>query len=114
MATKAKSDNWILTLQPLPHGRGEPDAAQRMRRLLKAALRVYGFRCTDIRGTLPPPDVGLDVERDEPPFAPMPTPHSNAGASKRPKRANGPLKAAERDTSDPERFSATGEKLTSE
>ena len=41
-------DQIIVTLEALPHPEGVPTDI-RLKRLLKAALRVFCFRCVDIR-----------------------------------------------------------------
>ncbi len=43
-----KPDDVELILRPLPDEPGGPDATQRLRRLLKAMLRGYGYRCLSI------------------------------------------------------------------
>jgi hypothetical protein len=61
---------FALTLQALPNwGEGDVPPIIRLRRFLKAALRSYGLRCTEIRET--PPE-GREVDgsgrNDECPF----------------------------------------------
>ena len=58
---------WVLKFRSAP-GFTYP-ANRRMARLLKCALRSFGFICTDVAGEHPAPEPGLDVTRDEPPFA---------------------------------------------
>ncbi|MCU0710428.1 MAG: hypothetical protein MUC43_00105 [Pirellula sp.] len=41
----------ITLTTPASYPPPEPDAWQRLRKLLKALLRVYGLRCVDIRRT---------------------------------------------------------------
>jgi hypothetical protein len=64
--------DYILALRPEPSRPDGPTVEQRMRMLLKVALRSYGFRCLsigpDIPVDLPPPDPALDVTKTEPPF----------------------------------------------
>ncbi|MEI7688264.1 MAG: hypothetical protein WCL32_24935 [Planctomycetota bacterium] len=75
MTMNSKSDikpgDWVCHFRSVP-GFGN-HASRRMAMLLKSALRCHGFRLVqllpDIPGEHPPPAPGLDVERDEPPFA---------------------------------------------
>lgn len=64
---------YTLTLEPEPSRPDGPSIEQRLRLLLKAALRSYGFRCTgvvqDSPGKLPPAPPALDPTKTEPPFA---------------------------------------------
>ena len=51
-----KAEQFILTLEPMPHG---PPATVRLRRALKALRRSFGLRCTEIRpATTPSGDAG--------------------------------------------------------
>jgi hypothetical protein len=45
IAPKRQSPQFVLTLRPLP---GRTDPTHQLRRLLKHALRYYGFRCTSL------------------------------------------------------------------
>jgi hypothetical protein len=47
------ADVW-LHLRPLPARPGEPPADQRLRALLKVALRRYRLRCEELRDAAPP------------------------------------------------------------
>ncbi len=45
-------ERFLVELEALPHS---APAVNRLRRFLKAALRMYGLRCTDVREVKPPP-----------------------------------------------------------
>ena len=47
------SEQWRLTVETPSAKPGEPDAAQRLRRLLKALLRSYNLRCISIERVAP-------------------------------------------------------------
>jgi hypothetical protein len=64
--------DWLVVFRPEPDRPDGPNAAQRMRQLLKYALRSQGLRCLRVApglpAELPAPDPALDVTRTEPPF----------------------------------------------
>lgn len=72
MSAKTESIGTVcLTLKGVPNWTAnEATETQRLRAALKCLLRGFGLRATDVRSVLPPPDAGLDAERDEPPFHP--------------------------------------------
>lgn len=75
-----KMQDWQLRLRPLSTGWEGVDPPMRMKRLLKAALRSYGFRCIalDIPTPLPPLPPEFDPERTAPPFVSPSTPSPDA------------------------------------
>lgn len=54
-------DRVVITLRSLPRKQFAAPAINRLRHLLKAALRIYGFRCEEIR----PADIRDEVVTDE-------------------------------------------------
>lgn len=67
---RAEHHDWQLRFRPLADEPGGPDHVQRMRQLLKAALRTYRFRCEGlmIPSKLPPVPPDLNPEKSEPEF----------------------------------------------
>lgn len=65
--------DYVIAFRPLPDQPGGPNAIQRLRSLLKAALQSYGLKCITIApglpSELPAVEDALNVERSEPPFA---------------------------------------------
>lgn len=65
---------WQLKLRALPDNPRGPSHVQRMRLLLKSALRTHGFVCEGVMipSELPPVPTWLDPTKAEPPFHPSP------------------------------------------
>jgi hypothetical protein len=73
MSKTTQRIQWVMAFRPEPDQPDGPNAAQRVRMLLKHARRSLGLICTsvspDVPSELPAPDLNLDVTRTEPPFA---------------------------------------------
>jgi hypothetical protein len=72
--SKTLPPQWVMAFRAEPDEPNGPNAAQRVRHLLKHAKRSLGLICTGVSPDwptpLPPLDPALDVERTEPSFAP--------------------------------------------
>ncbi|HEX3314941.1 MAG TPA: hypothetical protein VHR72_08630 [Gemmataceae bacterium] len=81
--SKTLPPQWVLAFRAEPNQPDGPDAAIRVRMLLKHAKRSLGLICTSVSPDwptdLPAPDPALDVERTEPPFAADQEPETTHG-----------------------------------